>query len=294
MADLVDYTYTVKGSGIEAMLQRLSEVSGKSVGKIINDRAMTYARYLAFNTQPVANSDGSAISSTNFIQNAPAGGSVKSKKLGQAAVDRDIRRVYTSAAKLINYLKRNFKNGSGKSIAGAFSAAVKAGRYIEAKNILRRANVPGASFLDVMAWDHGARHSRLKKNPRGRIPRGTKEVVVDLDKDIKTYSHTRQKMVGFTKSGWINAAKPISTRGSGSVAQWIKGQRGQGRGLDMTSDPNNPRIVLYNNVPWVSQCMSQRTFVRTVETFERILKQEIDAILKHEADKANRASSANP
>lgn len=269
-------------------LDRLGDLTGKTSGEILRDRAGSLGRYLAEATQPVAGMDTAN----------PDGGSAAAKNLGRAAVARDIRKVYISPASIFAELKNKPTFGpsaqnynAGTVLARRFYKLLKSGDLAGAKAIMRAAGVK-SSHLELILWDGGAIHRR-SRNKRGRIGRGFSPYVVSDAKAVKKYTADRQKNVGFAKSGWVHAAEEISGKKHGGTAAWIKAVHGPGKGRDMTGDLRNPRISLTNQVRYISAILDEKYELRAMGAFERSLQKEIAVKLEHlakkEATLANRA-----
>jgi hypothetical protein len=291
---ILDLDYRLEESGLQELFADLERFGKKTVPQLVLERSVLLARYLAENTQPVAAGNGGAITNDNTLQGKLDGGSLTARNLGRAAVRRDLRRVYASPSGAFEQLRgRGAVSGDGEKMARAFYRALKRGDLAEAKQILIRAGVPSGQ-LDIIPWDDGARHKRLR-NKRGRVNRSNKPQVVSDAKKLKAYFKHEEDQVGFTKACWINAARQLgNVRGMGQVRQWIKKHTSApGRGVNGTRVEDHPRVVLSSLVAWASEALSPAQFSRALSQLDNSMRVELQKILDHLAAKdAQRTRSA--
>lgn len=263
----------IESAGVEAFFRECERATGKPVGKFIRERSGALARYFAEATQPVAGL------SSDPNESAPDGISIKAKQLGQNAVRRDINRVYSSPSATFKVLR----DEHGIKSARAFYAMISNGDFEGARVLLASLGMK-AQYLDIMAWDAGARHRQMR-NARGRVNRGVKPSIVSDKKSLADYMKTIIKRVGWAKSAWIAAAKMIQGSKIGRVPTWMKQSGSPGVGTDKTSDPNQPHVTLQNNVKYIGDLVDDRAILRAQTSFEESLAKEIEIILEKEAAK---------
>jgi len=278
---MLETFYDLYDEEAQRSLTRLSEMTGKPVGSIIVNRTPTLARYLAEATMPIAGVDSS-----------PDGFSTKARDLGQGAVERDIRKVYVGSNRIYKELKNWADAKTGNNLARGFYKFIKNKDYAGAQSILQRAGVRSKN-LQFQPWDSGAQHQRAR-NRRGRVGRSYAPTIIDDPKAVDDYIKTVKKRVGFAKSGWTNAAKQIRA-GGGAVSAWIRNNSGPGVGQNLSQDPNNPRVLLTNQVNYITDILTEKYRLRAVGAFERSLGQEIHRVLEYlarkEAARANRGTT---
>lgn len=262
-------------SDLERGLDQLALELKKPVGEVLRERSGFFGRYLAEATFPIADVD----------TGKPDGGSKRARDIGQAAVKRDIARVYVPLSAMLAEIKRTL----GPKVSRAFAKLVKTDPAA-AERLLKSANFRG-SQLAIMAWDGGALHQR-KRNRRGGVNRGSKPVLVTDSAALKAYVRAKQLFVGFAKSGWINAVAQITTRGLGQVSKWIKGQAGPGSGEDRTNDESFPAVHLTNKVRYIQRAFDERRYGRVQKDFETSLAKSIDAELAALVRKRNARTAA--
>ncbi len=264
MTDFPEILFDIDDVPAQDSLSRLADLTGKSTGTIIKNRAPTLARYLAEATMPVA----------GLTQEGgdPDGISNIARDLGRAAVKGDIARIYASPSVVFDKLKK----AAGPKVARAFYAALKKGDFATARIICQTAGQAAIGRLDIITWDGGALHRR-NRNKRGRVNRGRKPVLVNDPAALKKYVKEKQSLVGFAKSGWINAA--LSIKPGGRIPAWIRNNKGPGVGRDETKDPTHPRIFLTNAVNYIDSILLPRYRNRAITSFSESLQKEIDIVL---------------
>ena len=140
--------------------------------------------------------------------------------------------------------------------------------------------------LQLAMFDGGEKHRRMR-NSRGRINQGTAPTLIMDYGKIAKYQKIIQGNVGYAKSGWVNAARQISTRGLGQINGWIKNKPGSGTGVDATANTAYPTIYLTNNVPWVTKAMPVSFMANAHESFGRSIKKEVIAVADYLIKKHN-------
>lgn len=263
---------------LQGLFRDLEELSGKKAGVLIRERAGLLARVCAERTQPVADaSSGDAVSSGTTSAD---GASPKARQLGEQAVRRDIGRVYVPGNRVFGEIERRI----GTRAARAFKKLLKTNPE-EAWRLLQSAGL-AASNLGVSPWDGGTLHQQLRN--RGRINRGNKPVIIPDTKQLVDYVKKAIKRVGYTKSGWITAARQIpGAKGISRVAAWIKRHTAPGAGIDRTRGAQDPQIQLINRVPWIDRNFSTRQETKAFEAFDTLLAKDLRAAIAHLKQKRN-------
>jgi len=256
----------VYAADMQKSLRTLAELTKKDVNQLVKDRAPTMARYLASWTMPVA----------NFGKNAegdPDGESSEALKLGQAAVSRDIGRVYLGANKLKNILvgRKTPPEKGSVAISSLFSRFVKEGRLDRAQKIIR--TVPGYASIDVITWDSGKWHKSWRYrggSHGGRVRENARQkIVTNVDK-LKAYTKNKRGQVGFTKSAWIRAGFMAGGK-LGLKSKWITKHFSPAYGAFKVIGAIGESI-LSSRVSWVDKKLDDR---RAMEAFDRNFMKEI-------------------
>lgn len=261
----------------------------KSSSEIMRSQARLLARDLAFQTQPF-------------------GKGPDARRLGEMAVEKEIRRVYKSAGEmgLSSNLTYAIKNSASKGnrfnrstgmleesatqnadqAARAFVFLVGRGKYSEARQLLERVGVSEAEItsIPIGKMDGGQAHQSARYGTRKKVPKNQLPLRIVGDRQIKTYINKIRKNVGIAKAGWAACARILKdTRG---IPQWVTRNVGRARGGDVVDASlvrKTPKIVIVNNVPWISQCLSASQISQAVQVqYEKMVK-AIDKAMRAEA-----------
>jgi hypothetical protein len=141
--------------GIDRLLKEIEDLGGPTAGEIIRERTGLLARICVDRTQPVTDGSGGAI---NANSETFSGTGQDAKKMGQAAVGRDIGRVYASIATVCAEIRRQ----NGQKVSKAFYAMMQNCEFQKADKLLQSLGVQSARRSG--AWDGGARHRNLRGN----------------------------------------------------------------------------------------------------------------------------------
>lgn len=224
-----DLYINVETSELNRAMLRLAEVTGKKFGTVVKQNTRLIAWNLAHNTQPY-------------------GMSLAEKKMGEAAVIRDIGYVYQSAAQIYQLLKQQ-----DEKLAKAFYKLVKQGGYGQAEKILAASGRIERNAKIFAPLDPG--FHQAARNGRGRVPKYKPQQIVPDAGDIKAYAKSRAAMVGFGKAGWITAGSRLGT--IARVPAWITRHKGQapGHATDESARKDDPFCTLTNSVRYASKIL---------------------------------------
>ncbi len=145
---------------------------------------------------------------------------LKAKKQGEAAVQRDIYRIYATPRQAYDALA-----AVDKDSADTFWALYRGGDFAAAGDVLR--NVGGRTFVAARSFakfDGGVMHKRFRSK-NGRITRQRVMMVVTDSAELKAYIKKMQGRVGLLASGWQSAAAKLGVR----LPAWIT-RHGSGNG----------------------------------------------------------------
>lgn len=221
----------VEQEKLQQAFHKYAAVTGKKLGAVVKQNARLIAWNLMHNTQPY-------------------GMTLASRKMGEAAVMRDVGKVYAPASAIYKEL---LETGAAK-IAKSWYKLVKTGKFKEAEDILRKTtitdrNTPISSPLD------SALHKKQRNN-RGTVSRHRAAQIVPDAKEIKGYGKKRAALVGFGKAGWLTAASSLGS--ISRVPAWITRHKGKapGHAEDHTDRNTDPYVVLHNDVRYASQILT--------------------------------------
>lgn len=182
---------------------------------------------------------------------APRGTGADAQNQGEAAVARDIYRVYGSA-------------GSAHHLLPVFQQALfwrnfKAGNFTDAENRLRNYG------LNVQPFDGGAAH-KAARNKRGRVSQHSPSYFIirpNERRKLEKYIKEEQSHVGTGKGGWADAARQIGSirglRADGDItANWIL-RKSHGLGFVRYGGTDiNPTVTIGNSVVYAAYILDDK------------------------------------
>jgi hypothetical protein len=205
------------------------------------------ARGFNANAEEFLRRAGREIAISLATSTAPYGTNNSAKQLGEAAVRRDIARVYVPSGKVFSSFP-NQKQGA------AFWAAITARNYAKAQNIMD-AYHPIYRRIPIRPFDGGAAHQAARKN--GKVSVKQRPVMVtQRDRNLLSYINKEVEHVGEAKAGWAACAKILgSTRG---LPQWVTRHAGKLSGGAVVENyaGNVKTITLQNQVRYAQDALS--------------------------------------
>jgi len=253
---------------LEREIRRLSELTNRSIGEIVEQRAGHVARDLAYTSQPW-------------------GLDVATKKKIEGAVKSDIRKVYLTERGAFKQLQ-----AINKPMAKAFSKFIKQGKFIEAEQLLSRSGT-AIRNAPVDPFDFGRSHRASQDRRTGRVRRHRPAMVLTDDKDFTAYLKRRVANAGLTKAGWIRAAMnanlPVPKSSGLRVGAWVTRHttKAKGSGRNNTFNTNRPSVTLTNGTDWASSKQGDAAVAKALMDVKLRLRQEIKNIIAANAKKLN-------
>lgn len=164
-------------SGFETALQRRLATSSRDHLLVLSEQARGIMKTVVELTPP--GHDG------------VPGTTRKARQMGQAAVARDIRKIYGTPGTMFDEIKQ-----CNEQAADAFWSQIKARDLPAASETAKR-----ITGKPLYPFDGGALHKRFK-GKQGRVR--SKKVIffVEDEKELEDYIKTRQKHVQFLQAGW--------------------------------------------------------------------------------------------
>lgn len=251
----------------------------RSPAAVLRAQARLAAVSFAFQTQPFGGSK------------ATGGQQDSAKRQGEGAVERDIRRVVKVASDVYPALEKQAV-GAGR----AFYSYMKKGSYDLARQMLVRLRVPG--FIQAEVGEMSGRYHKSARAPipkRPRISSSQKPLLItNAIAPIKNYVKEVKKRVGIAKGGWAACAMQLGgTRGrmatntegvqQQAIPAWVKrhaGGRASGTVIDQSENFMVGRIHMVNNVPWVSNCLSDQQAQRALDIQKERMQRAINIALE--------------
>jgi hypothetical protein len=174
---------------------------------------------------------------------------MQAKKQGEAAVARDIARIYGTASKA--YVDMALRD---KKAAQAFWKAIQANDLVKAREIMQK--IGGARYSgtrSIAPFDGGVMHERFRR--RGKVERDRVMMLVTDPKQLKAYVKKMQGQVGLLASGWVRAARKLGQ----SLPAWVT-RHGDRRGACVVIESGEKvAIIISNKVRYgIAQDMQRR------------------------------------
>lgn len=174
---------------------------------------------------------------------------MQAKKQGEAAVARDIARIYGTASKA--YVDMALRD---KRAAQAFWKAIQANDLVKAREIMQK--IGGARYSgtrSIAPFDGGVMHERFRR--RGKVERDRVMMLVTDTKQLQAYVKKMQGQVGLLASGWVRAARKLGQ----SLPAWVT-RHGDRRGACVVIESGEKvAIIISNKVRYgIAQDMQRR------------------------------------
>jgi hypothetical protein len=213
----------------------------------------------------------------------PYGFAAAGKAMGEAAVNRDIRRVFGTISHVFDRI-----SPISVDAARGFWQAAKAGDIARMRAITAAFGIDLEPIRDV----EPALHANAR-NGRGRVGNTHRSgVFVFTDGAVDRYVAHIQKRVGVSAAGWAYCAEQFGgvrslASGEKGIPRWKRPNgRRHGGAVMVKLDPDNPRVVMENRIPWIMHVCPMVTQNRAIREESETLKREVDRALKHELRRA--------
>ena len=201
---------------------------------------------------------------------------IQAKKQGEAAVARDIAKVYGTPSKV--YLRLRAK------AAGLERAYWKAIKEKNVKTIERiRRSLSEISFDDFqvpIGFDQGVAHQMRRK--RGRVKGDQVDYIIDDPKELRRYVKKMQARVGLLASGWVRAARKLGQ----PLPGWVT-RHGDRRGAcAVIQSEERVMIIISNKVKFTTQQDMHRRSYYVLGYRQRALARRMPYVIRAALRKA--------
>lgn len=238
--------------------------SGKSWSEITRKSARLFCVAAAYSTQPYGDSESA-------------------RKLGQAAIARDIARVYVTVSRIFQLL-----DALDASAAKGFYKAVRTGDIEHAREIMHAFGLLDFERLPIGPFDPSIHNQLRFRNRRGRIGRSTKpRLIVTDQRTLVAYSKRMVGRVGFAKSSWASCADAVG--GSRGIPQWAKRHRAPATVQDNSNDPD-PRITLTSGVKYMDTVFPDSERAKALDAARARMQSEMRHAMEATARKCRLAA----
>lgn len=260
---------------LNAAMRNYAAATGKKFGAVVKMQSRLIAWNFAHNSQPY-------------------GMDLATKKLGEAAVLRDIGLVFRSAQQMFKQLE----DQGQPELAKAWYKLVKIGTNAKAEKLLRETkaadrNTPIFAPLDPQ-------FHQKSRNRRGRVSRHRPAQIVPDAKEIREYTKKKKDLVGFGKAGWITAGSQLGS--IRNVPAWITRHKGTAPGgcIDQSKSLEDPYVSMTNQVRYASALLSDSQAMQAMRLQEEKMLAHIEHVLVNTAresgfdSRPDRTSTALP
>jgi hypothetical protein len=276
-------------SDLRSRLNLYSQIVGKEKSEAIRQHARLACVSLANTTQPYSGKDEEGDSMSK-----------EGKRVGEQSILNDVSKVFYTA----NEPTRGYENSlkekvdqSRRSDKAKESFKAKIERYCRSNNtegIAWLARFFKTERVQLDGFDRSIYHN-ARTGRRRNVPKKTKmlSLVIGADGELQKFKEERMRRAGMAKAGWAVCAEAIpvdqaqsATRG---IPQWVTRHKGRASGSinDQSHDPINPKVRMTNEMPWVSELLSQSQALislnLTREKFIKYMNQQIKVTLREQA-----------
>jgi hypothetical protein len=244
---------------LSGRLAVFSQIVGKEISETIRQHARLACVTLANTTQPYSGKDeeGSSMSK-------------EGKRIGEQSILNDVSKVfYTADTPTRGYENSLIKkvDQSKRSEKSKASFKSKIERYCRSGNSGQLAWLAGffkTERVQLDGFDRGL-YSAARTGRRTNVPKKTKmlALVIGANAELEKFKKERMQRAGMGKAGWAVCAEAIPVKQAQSatrgIPQWVTRHKGRAKGsiVDMSHDLANPRVKMTNQMPWVSELLSQ-------------------------------------
>jgi hypothetical protein len=208
----------------------------------------------------------------------PYGKGADAQFKGKNAVRRDLNRVFIGAERVSEIARTGAANGN--DAARRLSAAIDS-RNAEAVRTQWQI-LSGKPIVVENAPNRGWHQSQRDK--RGRVRRSAKPMIVMSESALRAYRLTKERLVGFAKSGWATCARKLG--GTRGVPGWVSRNQGPGNVQNLTADRDYPRVILTNSVRYIDQACRPDQISEALRMQREKMEKSLQISLEAEARKA--------
>ena len=199
------------------------------------------------------------------------------KKIGESAVERDVRKVYWKVSKILFLLK---EKGFYDEV-GLIYRLIKRGELHDAMSVLEATGIRDRN-TPIGYFDGGAEHRRSRSRRSGRVFRNRPAMIVIDSEKIEPYIQELQARVGFTRAGWITAALAGALGGMNKFPVWIKRWSGRAPGSGgLMEGKNGIKVRLKNAVSWTSTALPAGRIADALRDARMKLEKQMQIIIAH-------------
>lgn len=278
----------VDTSDLRKKLTEFSRVVGIETSEVLRRHARLACVSLANTTQPYSGKDEEGASQSK-----------EGKRVGEQSILNDVSKVFYTA----NEPTRGYENSLKQKVDQSKRTPEQKERMkAKIERYCRSNNTQGIAWLarffktervQFDGFDRSIYHS-ARTGRRRNVPKKTKmlSLVIGADAELQKFKQERMARAGMAKAGWAVCAEAIPVNQSQSatrgIPQWVTRHKSRASGsiVDKSRDRSNPRVVMTNQMPWVSNLLSRSQARASLNlTREKFVKYMNTAIRKTLRDK---------
>lgn len=219
-------TASVDVTQVVAKLRKITPAVGKQMQKLVDQQVKLF----------ISDPRGK----TGMVQLTPPSGNgatgTAAKKRGEAAVMRDIDKVYATASETYLAIAEQ-----STAAASGFWFAIMHDDITEAQRIL---SVAGGRWRNIRIGEFDkSYHAKSRSKKTGKVSRHVPAQVLLNHRALQKYIREKRKQVGYLASGWSSAASKFGA----SVPLWIRRHGGTSR-HSIKSGRNQYLVTLSSHV----------------------------------------------
>lgn len=237
-------------------LDGLVKATGKEAGRVVRDEARLFVKDVVKHTPPFGETP-----STETLNHQ--------RKIGEAAVERDIRRAFVALEEL------KVMQGEETALVGRLRELARQGKVQSIHDILRdelNFKNPNVAARVDPEWHE------TQRDKRGRVPGGKRRprMVILNEGTIRKQIRAKQRRVGKAKGGWAAAADALGVKLPG----WIKRHGSPGQVQNRLDNIFNPSITMANLVGYIQGTGAELQIVnRALRNRVKVMKLKLERIL---------------
>jgi len=204
---------------------------------------------------------------------------------GKTRVKNDIGKIIKPPVQLLAMANKV----ENKKIGQRLKMLIMNQRYDVVETIFRNLGFlnkwTGLEFLDSKSGVK-THHQDARVKPTGRTKARGSKLYISSANDLNTYITEIQKRVGISKGGWADCASQLKKVNKGGLLtgfpSWVKkaAKGGSGSVQDLTSNIKIPKVILTNNVPWVSHILPASEQLNALQLVATKMRNQMNMILK--------------
>ena len=205
-------------------------------------------------------------------QTQPFGTGSEGQGKGQAAVERDVSRLFATPSTAYSAILGK----DGPKLAREFYVLTSQGKPSDAQHLLSERSSSAMAGLPIGTKVNPDIHSAYGPG-KGTGRRTAKQIVIDA-KSRERFIKQKQRLVGFAKSGWASCARSLG--GTRGIPGWVSRNKGPGSVVDNSRAAINPTIILRNEVGYIDKVLTPAGIANAYQIGRRRVEKMMEIALR--------------